>query len=336
VLCSSAEPRALARVASYVERVADPSIDVSALAFGDGTAAEASLEAIARAGGGSWGSVGSGSEARRALTEQLTGAPQTIAHDAQAQVAFNPDVVGRWRFVGLSDAGAAPWRPGAGEIGADTALAAVYEVELQPAAPRDAPLATLALSYRPAGAAGFTRTERELRIADLAPTWDGAPASLKLAALAARFADVLSGDAPVAAREALFREAQRQLPAFGGRSDVAGLVTLAGLAVHARTAAGNDDGVVAVAMGTASAPVLVERVDPVYPEAARRARFEGTVMLQALVGMDGRIEEVTVLRSVPPLDAAAVSAVRRWRYKPSMAGGQPVPAHVTVSVRFSM
>lgn len=83
-------------------------------------------------------------------------------------------------------------------------------------------------------------------------------------------------------------------------------------------------------------PVVIEKHAPAYPPEARRAGVEGTVMVQALVGRDGRVRDVRVVTSVPELDAAATASIRKWRFKPALAGGRPVPLWVAVPVTFSL
>jgi protein TonB len=77
---------------------------------------------------------------------------------------------------------------------------------------------------------------------------------------------------------------------------------------------------------------------PDYPEAARRMRQEGVVILDILVSPDGAAGEVRVSRSsgFPLLDHAAVDAVRRWTFAPARTGGFPVPSRVQIPVRFSL
>jgi len=66
------------------------------------------------------------------------------------------------------------------------------------------------------------------------------------------------------------------------------------------------------------APVLLAKVEPRYPEAARRAGIEGTVVLEAWIDTDGRVARIGVLNSPSPiLSDAAVAAVRLWRYRPT-------------------
>ena len=84
------------------------------------------------------------------------------------------------------------------------------------------------------------------------------------------------------------------------------------------------------------APALVRHVAPVYPDLAVRAQVQGVVILEALVDRDGRVEDVKVLRSIPLLDAAAVEAVRQWRYSPLLLNGRPERFIATVTVSFNV
>jgi protein TonB len=88
--------------------------------------------------------------------------------------------------------------------------------------------------------------------------------------------------------------------------------------------------------GDLKAPALVERVEPEYPPLAVRAKVEGVVILEALVDLQGRVESVRVLRSIPLLDNAAIAAVRQWRYSPLLLNGQPERFVLTVTLSFSL
>jgi TonB family protein len=83
-------------------------------------------------------------------------------------------------------------------------------------------------------------------------------------------------------------------------------------------------------------PEAITKVPPTYPDAARRAHIEGTVMVQALVGKDGRIHDTKIVKSIPELDEAAVAAVRQWIFKPALANHEPVAVWVAVPVKFSL
>lgn len=77
-------------------------------------------------------------------------------------------------------------------------------------------------------------------------------------------------------------------------------------------------------------------VRPVYPEIARAAHKEGTVILEAVLDTTGRVTQLRVLRSEPLLDQAALDAVRQWRYSPSLFYGKPVSVLMTITVRFTL
>jgi protein TonB len=84
-------------------------------------------------------------------------------------------------------------------------------------------------------------------------------------------------------------------------------------------------------------PVLVRRVQPRYPPLAIAARLPGFVVLQAVIGEDGGVEDVTVLRASSPLFAApAIDAVRQWRYRAALQSGRPVRVYFTVRVEFQL
>lgn len=83
-------------------------------------------------------------------------------------------------------------------------------------------------------------------------------------------------------------------------------------------------------------PVAITQVKPVYPDLAREAGVDGTVMLRVLVGKDGRVMDVHVDRSIPMLDGAAVAAARQWVFTPALSNGHPVMVWVAVPIRFTL
>jgi protein TonB len=84
------------------------------------------------------------------------------------------------------------------------------------------------------------------------------------------------------------------------------------------------------------APRKLVDVRPVYPEIARAARIEGTVILEAVLDRKGRVSQVRVAQSSPLLDQAAIDAVRRWQYSPSVLHGQPVEVLMTITITFKL
>jgi len=83
-------------------------------------------------------------------------------------------------------------------------------------------------------------------------------------------------------------------------------------------------------------PEAVTKVPPVYPDMAREASVDGTVLVQALVGKDGKVKDTKVVKSIPMLDAAAVAAVKQWVFKPALSNNKPVAVWVAVPVRFTL
>jgi periplasmic protein TonB len=81
---------------------------------------------------------------------------------------------------------------------------------------------------------------------------------------------------------------------------------------------------------------LIRRVEPVYPELARRARVSGVVTLEVNVNEEGDVASVRVVRGQVLLDEAAVAAVRQWKYSPTLLNGEPVPVLALVTVVFTL
>ena len=94
-----------------------------------------------------------------------------------------------------------------------------------------------------------------------------------------------------------------------------------------------DDNVVRLNSETAET-LLDQRVEPDYPEAARRAHIQGSVVLDTLIGANGRVQQITPVSGNPDLTEAAVAAVRQWRYKPFTVDGKKVPIRTQVNVTF--
>jgi protein TonB len=75
---------------------------------------------------------------------------------------------------------------------------------------------------------------------------------------------------------------------------------------------------------------------PIYPEIARRSKVQGAVILEAVIDESGAVNRVKVLRSSPLLDAAAIDAVSRWRYTPTLLNGTPVAVLMTITINFTL
>lgn len=84
-------------------------------------------------------------------------------------------------------------------------------------------------------------------------------------------------------------------------------------------------------------PKLIYKIEPEYPDEARKARFEGTVVLSVEVDSKGQPHLVRVVRGLGlGLDERAVEAVNKWRFTPAIASGKPVAAPVVIEVSFRL
>jgi periplasmic protein TonB len=89
--------------------------------------------------------------------------------------------------------------------------------------------------------------------------------------------------------------------------------------------------------GGVSAPRTLYAPDPDYSEEARKAKYQGTVVLWTIVGPDGKPREIRVVRSLGMgLDEKAVEALRKWRFAPAYKEGQPVAVQINVEVNFQL
>lgn len=80
----------------------------------------------------------------------------------------------------------------------------------------------------------------------------------------------------------------------------------------------------------------VDKVTPKYPADAKKARIQGTVLLDAVIGKDGTIKKLTVVSGPKELQQSALDAVGKWSYKPYLLNGDPVEVKTTVSVVYSL
>lgn len=89
--------------------------------------------------------------------------------------------------------------------------------------------------------------------------------------------------------------------------------------------------------GGVSAPQLIYDPEPEYSEEARKQKYQGVVVLQVVVGDDGRPRDVRIVRSVGlGLDEKALEAVRQWRFAPGTMNGRPVAVLVNIQVNFRL
>ena len=82
--------------------------------------------------------------------------------------------------------------------------------------------------------------------------------------------------------------------------------------------------------------LLIHREEPAYPPLARSARVQGDVVLSAVIGTNGEIQNLQLVSGHPMLVPAALAAVRLWRYKPYLLNGTPVEVETTITVIFTL
>jgi protein TonB len=88
--------------------------------------------------------------------------------------------------------------------------------------------------------------------------------------------------------------------------------------------------------GNVQAASLVRKVEPIYPPIAKTAHISGTVVLHAIIGKDGSVQNLEYVSGPPLLMKNAMDAIKQWRYKPTMLNGEPVEVDTTISVVFSL
>jgi len=81
---------------------------------------------------------------------------------------------------------------------------------------------------------------------------------------------------------------------------------------------------------------LIRKIEPTYPELAKRARVQGRVILVVNVDEEGNVSDIKVSSGHPLLNDAAINAVKQWKYSPTLLNGEPVPVIATVTVIFNL
>ena len=82
--------------------------------------------------------------------------------------------------------------------------------------------------------------------------------------------------------------------------------------------------------------LILQKVPPQYPQAARDAHIQGAVIMDATIGKAGDIENLQILSGHPLLAPAAIEAVKQWKYKPYLLNGEPVEVITQVEVNFTL
>ena len=88
--------------------------------------------------------------------------------------------------------------------------------------------------------------------------------------------------------------------------------------------------------GTVQQAQLISRVEPRYPPLGLQIRAQGTVLLHAIISVEGRITALEVVSGPPLLVQSALDAVRQWRYRPTYLDGEPVEVETSITVIFRL
>ena len=89
--------------------------------------------------------------------------------------------------------------------------------------------------------------------------------------------------------------------------------------------------------GAVTEPVLLFKAEPEYSEEARKAKLQGSVMIRAEIDARGQIQNIVIAQGLGlGLDERAVEAVKKWRFKPGMRNGKPVPTNTLIQVSFRL
>jgi TonB family protein len=80
---------------------------------------------------------------------------------------------------------------------------------------------------------------------------------------------------------------------------------------------------------------LISKVDPVYPDIAKKAHVQGSVVLRAVVAKDGTVKNLQYISGAPMLVVSAIEAVRQWKYKPYILNGEPTEVETTITVNYT-
>ncbi len=81
---------------------------------------------------------------------------------------------------------------------------------------------------------------------------------------------------------------------------------------------------------------MISRVQPVYPADAKAAHVTGTVVLRAIIGKDGKVQQLSVISGPPLLSQSALDAVKQWVYRPLLLNGQPTEVDTEISVVYTL
>lgn len=97
-----------------------------------------------------------------------------------------------------------------------------------------------------------------------------------------------------------------------------------------------EDDIIVPFAAVSDRPVLKKRIAPIYPELAKKAGLEGMVTVSVLIGTDGRVEQVKVLKSIPMLDESAISAAKQYVFTPAKQRDRVVKVWMAIPIVFKL
>jgi|SRR5579872_1881532 len=126
-------------------------------------------------------------------------------------------------------------------------------------------------------------------------------------------------------------------PASDGRGTGGGIGNGTGTGDGSGRGPASGPGYFHVGVGGVTAPRVIYQPDPEYSEEARRAKYQGTVVVWVVVGPDGKVQDAKIQRHIGlGLDEKALEAVKQWKFEPAQKNGRAVPVAVSVEMSFRL
>jgi len=82
--------------------------------------------------------------------------------------------------------------------------------------------------------------------------------------------------------------------------------------------------------------LVLKKIPPEYPEAAKKAHIQGQVVLRAIISKDGDVENLQIISGHPQLVPSAIDAVKQWKYRPYLQQGNPMEVETEIDVNFTL
>jgi Ca-activated chloride channel family protein len=177
-----------------IQDSAEGGITLTTVGVGLGNYNDVLMEQLADEGDGFYVYVDTFGQAEKLFAENLTSTLQTIAMDAKVQVAFNPEVVSRYRLIGYENRGMKDEEfekasADAGEIGVGHNITALYEIKLVEGASGE--IGTVSLRWKDPDSLASQTLTASISASDLAPSFESTSPSFQIAVLVAEFAEIL-------------------------------------------------------------------------------------------------------------------------------------------------